>query len=66
MIGNGNLPLQMAKRGRRRTANQSSRGRREPPPYELINNHSTRNNSRFPNGLNPVIEIVDLTNNTSL
>lgn len=66
MIENGNLPLQVSKRGRKRTANQSSRSRREPPAYELINDNSTRNNSRFLNGLNPVIEIVDLTNNTSL
>ncbi|XP_060871205.1 E3 ubiquitin-protein ligase rnf8-A-like isoform X2 [Metopolophium dirhodum] len=59
-------PPQVAKRGRKRAANQSSRGRREPPPtYELIDDNPTRNNSRFTNGSHNIIDIVDLTNNTS-
>ncbi|KAL4112371.1 hypothetical protein QTP88_016179 [Uroleucon formosanum] len=58
-------PPQVAKRGRRRMANQSSRSRREPPPFELIDDNPTRNNTRFPNRSNNVIEVVDLTNNTS-
>lgn len=55
----------MARRGRRRMPYQSSRGRREPPPFELIDDNPTRNNTRIPNESHNVIEIVDLTNNTS-
>ncbi|CAI6345426.1 unnamed protein product [Macrosiphum euphorbiae] len=58
-------PPQMAKRGRKRAANQSTRGRREPPTYELIDDDPARNNSRFTTGSHNVIDIVDLTNNTS-
>jgi len=64
MIGNGHQP-QVAKRGRKRAANQSSRGRREPPTYELIDDNPARNNTRFTNRLHNIIDIVDLTNNTS-
>lgn len=67
MIGNGHQP-QVAKRGRRRGGNQSIRSRREPipPAYPIIDDIPTRNNSRFPNGIQNVIEFVDLTSNTSL
>jgi len=66
LIGNGHPP-QVAKRGRRRGGNHSNRGRREPPPaYPIVDDISTRNNSRFPIGAPTVIAVVDLTNNTSL
>jgi len=64
VIGKEPTP-QMARRGRRRMPYQSSRGRREPPPFELIDDNPTRNNTRIPNESHNVIEIVDLTNNTS-
>uniref|UniRef100_A0A2S2PFI7 E3 ubiquitin-protein ligase CHFR n=1 Tax=Schizaphis graminum TaxID=13262 RepID=A0A2S2PFI7_SCHGA len=64
-------PPQMAKRGRRRGGNSSTtRTRREPPMFDFVDVPPAlpiRNNTRYSvyNLQPPVIDIVDLTNNTS-
>ena len=64
MIGTAQLPLTII-RATRWEGNPSTRGRREPPIYEIIDDNPTRNNSRLPNVSHNIIDIVDLTNNTS-